>query len=52
MGNEVKNILMGAIPIAIGFVVASVIYKKIVDRSASATTSGTTGAMSMTVPSK
>jgi hypothetical protein len=35
--NEVKNILLGAIPIAIGFVVANVIYKNLVDRSASAT---------------
>jgi len=38
MGNQVKDILMGAIPIAIGFVVANLIYKKLVDRSASTTT--------------
>lgn len=37
MGNQIKDILLGAIPIAIGFVVANVIYKKLVDRSASAT---------------
>lgn len=43
--NEVKNILMGAIPIAIGFVVANVIYKKLVDRSASTTTTTSTPAM-------
>ena len=46
MGNQVKDILLGAIPIAIGFVVANVIYKQLVDRSASSTATGSNSSAS------
>ena len=42
MGNQVKDILIGAVTIAIGYALAQVVYNKVINRSASTTTSDAT----------
>ena len=44
MGNQVKEILIGAVTIAVGYALAKVVYGKIV-KSSSATTAPAAGTM-------